>query len=126
MAVSAKKIVKEFLDSDVFVNTYDFEQYLHPELKVHWHASSGFRVFDYDDYHRLCQSTANSYESMRNEISHIFSNKNEVAARFTVYVRTVENPREEIPVGYFISIFKIDDEKIIEVHQTSHPAEQQH
>jgi hypothetical protein len=123
MAVSAKKIVQKFLDSDVFVNTVEFSTFLHKDLKVHWHASSGYREFDFQDYHRLSQSTASSYESMRNEVSHIFASKNEVAARFTVYVRTNENPREEIPVGYFISIFKVEDDKIIEVHQTSHPAE---
>jgi hypothetical protein len=53
----------------------------------------------------------------------MISDKKEVAARFTVYVRTNENPREEIPVGYFISIFKLEDDKIIEVHQTSHPSQ---
>jgi hypothetical protein len=43
-----------------------------------------------------------------------------VAARFTVYVRTNENPREEIPVGDFISIFKLENNQIIEVYQSSH------
>ncbi|AGC78010.1 hypothetical protein LX97_03101 [Nonlabens dokdonensis] len=123
MAVSAKKVVLNFLDSDVFVNTELFDKYMHKDLKMNWHASSGYREFDYDDYYRLCQSTAASYESMRTEISHIFSDKKEVAARFTVYVRTNENPREEVPIGYFVSIFKVEDEKIIEVHQSSHPSQ---
>jgi predicted ester cyclase len=123
MAAAAKKIVQKFLDSDVFVNVKEFDHYIHKNLKMHWHASSGYREFNYDDYYRLCQSTATSYESMRSEVSHMISDKKEVAARFTVYVRTNENPREEIPVGYFISIFKLEDDKIIEVHQTSHPSQ---
>ena len=122
MSAAAKKIVQKFLDSDVFVNVEEFDYYIHKDLKMHWHASSGYREFNYDDYYRLCQSTASSYESMRSEVSHMISDKKEVAARFTVYVRTNENPREEIPVGYFISIFKLEDDKIIEVHQSSHPS----
>ena len=123
MAASAKKTVKKFLDSDVFVNVEKFDHYIHKGFQMHWHASSGYREFDYDEYYRLCQSTAASYESMRSEVTHMISDKKEVTARFTVYVRTIENPREEIPVGYFISIFKLEDDKIIEVHQSSHPSQ---
>lgn len=123
MSAAAKKIVQKFLDSDVFVNVEEFDYYIHKGLKMHWHASSGYREFNYDDYYRLCQSTAASYESMRSVVTHMISDKKEVAARFTVYVRTNENPREEIPVGYFISIFKLEDDKIIEVHQSSHPSQ---
>lgn len=123
MSATAKKIVKKFLDSDVFVDPNSFAEYMHKDLKVHWHASSGYREFNYEDYNRLSQSTANSYESMRTAVSHMISDKNEVAVRFTVYVTTIENPREEIPVGYFISIFHIEDGKIINIHQTSHPSQ---
>jgi hypothetical protein len=123
MSATAKKIVKNFLESDVFVDTQSFSSYLHPDLKVHWHASSGYREYTYEDYFRLSQSTASSYESMRSEISHMISDKDEVAVRFTVYVRTLENPREEIPIGYFISIFKTLDGKIVDIHQTSHPSQ---
>lgn len=123
MSAAAKKIVTNFLDSDVFVKSENFDSFMHKDFKMHWHASSGYRDFDYDEYHRISQVTAASYESMRTDISHMISEKNEVAARFTVYVRTLENPREEVPVGYFISIFKIMDDKIIEIHQTSHPSQ---
>lgn len=124
MSARTKKIVTNFLDSDVFVQANDFESFFHKDFKMHWHASSGYREFNYEEYQRIAQVTAASYESMRTEISHMISDKNEVAARFTVYVRTLENPREEVPVGYFISIFKIEDEKIVEIHQTSHPSQE--
>jgi hypothetical protein len=123
MSAAAKKIVKGFLNSDVFVNLEEFDNYIHKGLKMHWHASSGYREFDYDDYHRLCQSTSSSYESMRSEVTHLLGDKNEVVAKFRVYVRTNENPREEIPVGDFISIFKLENDQIIEVHQSSHPSQ---
>ncbi|MGB3591587.1 MAG: nuclear transport factor 2 family protein [Nonlabens sp.] len=121
MSKSAKKVVKNFLESDVFVNPDSFSDYFSKNLVINWHASSGFKQFDYNEYERLCQSTASSYRSMRTDVTHIFSSKSEVAARFTVYVKTIENPSEEIPVGYFVSIFKVEDEKICEIHQSSHP-----
>ncbi len=124
MSVASKKVVKEFLNSDVFIKPDLFSDFIHKDFKMHWHASSGYREFNYEDYYRITESTATSYESMRTEITHMISDKQEVAVRFTVFVRTVENNREEVPVGYFISIFKVSENKIIEVHQTSHPSEQ--
>ncbi|WP_438961446.1 nuclear transport factor 2 family protein [Nonlabens sp.] len=123
MSAAAKKVVRNFLDSDVFVDPEDFSSHFHKDFKMHWHASSGYREFNYEDYERFTQAISVAYESMRSEITHMISDKDEVAARFTVFVRTVENPREEVPVGYFISIFKVSENKIIEVHQTSHPSE---
>ncbi len=123
MSVTAKKVVNQFLESDVFLDPDLFCKHFSDSLKVYWHASSGYREFDYADYYRLCESTAASYKSMRTAISHIFSQKDEVAARFTVYVKTLENPTEEIPIGYFISIFTVDDGKIREIHQSSHPSQ---
>ncbi len=123
MSAAAKKIVRSFLESDMFINPDLFKDFIHPDFRTHWHASSGYREYDYNEYYRLTESTASSYESMRTEITHMISEKDEVAARFTVFVKTVENPREEIPIGYFISIFKVSENKIIEIHQTSHPSE---
>jgi hypothetical protein len=123
MSKSARKVVKEFLESDVFLDPDLFSDFFREDLKVCWHASSGYREFDYNEYHRLSQSTAASYKSMRSDISHIFVQKDQVAARFTVLVKTMENPSEEVPVGYFVSIFKIEDEKICEIHQMSHPSQ---
>jgi predicted ester cyclase len=123
MSAKAKKIVKNFLDSDVFVDSQLFSNFLHEDLKVHWHASSGYREFTYDDYFRISLSTSSSYESMRSEIYHMISDKDEVAARFTVFVRTLENPSEEISIGYFISIFNTFEDKIVEIHQSSHPSQ---
>lgn len=123
MSAAAKKIVRSFLDSDVFIKPKELSNYLAEDFVMKWHASSGYRNFDFDEYQRLCEFTASSYTSLRASISHMISEKDEVAARFTVYVKTIENPSEEIPVGYFISIFKVSNGKIVEINQSSHPKE---
>ncbi|WP_298952698.1 nuclear transport factor 2 family protein [uncultured Nonlabens sp.] len=120
MSAAAKKIVKGFLDSNVFVDPKEFGKFIHPDFVMHWHASSGYREFDYKDYLRLTEAVSSSYVSTRSEVSHLLSEKDEVVARFTVFVKTLENPQEELPVGYFISIFRLSENKILEVYQTSH------
>lgn len=123
MSAAAKKIVSKFLDSDVFLKPAELSDFLSADFIMKWHSSSGYTNFDFTEYERLCQFTAASYTSLRASVSHMISDKEEVAARFTVYVKTIENPTEEIPVGYFISIFKVSNGKIIEIHQSSHPKE---
>ncbi|GAK97547.1 hypothetical protein JCM19294_83 [Nonlabens tegetincola] len=124
--MSAKKIVQSFLDSQVFVDSSQFPEFFHKDLKVYWHSSSGFNVFDYKSYLDLYKSNTDNYEVMRTDVTHILANnKSEVAARFTLYVRTFENPNEEMPIGYFISIFKVQDDRIIEAHHSSHPSEKE-
>lgn len=123
MSAATKKVVRNFLNGEVFTNPDTLDTYLDADFIMKWHASSGYRNFDFKEYHRLCEFTANSYTSLRASISHMISEKEEVAARFTVYVKTIENPTEEVPVGYFISIFKILNGKILEINQSSHPKE---
>lgn len=122
MPEQSQDVVKDFLHSDVFVESNGFDTFFNKDLKVYWHASSGYKCFDYNDYRRLSQSTSASYTAMRNDITHLFSEGHRVAARFTVYVKTIENPGEEVVVGYFLSLFEIENNKISTIHQSSHPA----
>jgi len=123
MSVAAKKVVHRFLESNVFLKPEELSNYFSEDFVMKWHASSGYRNFDFDEYKRLCEFTASSYTSLRASVSHIISEKDDVVARFTVYVKTIENATEEIPIGYFISIFKVSNGKILEINQSSHPKE---
>lgn len=122
MSATAKKLVQSFFKSDAFQDKEVFEEYLHPDLQVYWHSSTGYNVYDFKKYWELVESASLSYESLRYEVSHILSEKEDVAVRYTLYSRTIENPGEEVPIGYFISIWKIKDGKLAICHQTSHPA----
>ncbi len=122
MSAAAKKLVMSFFESEAFKKKSVFEQYIHPDLEVYWHSSTGYNVYDFNSYWQLIESASQSYESIRYDVSHILSDKNEVTARYTLYTRTIENPGEEVPIGYFISIWKIIDNKLAVCHQTSHPA----
>ncbi len=120
MAATAKTIVRKFLNSDVFLNPDELRTYFSKDFTMSWHASSGHRSFNFDDYYRLCKFTSSSYTSVYTYIKTIIQEKEKVAAMFTVYVRTIENPGEEIPICYFISIFDISNGLITAIHQSSH------
>ncbi|WP_194852645.1 nuclear transport factor 2 family protein [Nonlabens antarcticus] len=122
MSATAKKIVRAFFNSDSFRDKQSFREFVHPDLKLHWHSSSGYNFYDFEGYWKLVESASLSYESLRYDVTHILSEKEEVAVRYTLYSRTIENPSEEVPIGYFISIWKVADGQLIECHQTSHPA----
>ncbi|KQC33648.1 MULTISPECIES: nuclear transport factor 2 family protein [Nonlabens] len=122
MSAAAKKLVTSFFESDAFKQKEVYEQYIHSDLQVYWHSSTGYNVYDFTSYWELIESASLSYESLRYDVSHILSEKDEVAVRYTLYTRTIENPGEEVPIGYFISIWKIEDGKLKTCHQTSHPA----
>ena len=122
MSAAAKKLVTSFFDSASFKKKEVFEKYIHPDLKLHWHSSTGYNVYDFASYWELIESASLSYESLRYDVTHILSDKDEVAVRYTLYTRTIENPGEEVPIGYFISIWKVVDGKLAVCHQTSHPA----
>ncbi len=122
MSAAAKKLVKSFFESDSFKEKDVFKEFIHPDLQVYWHSSTGYNVYNFDSYWQLIESASQSYESIRYDVSHLLSDKNQVTARFTLYTRTIENPGEEVPIGYFISIWEVVDGKLAICHQTSHPA----
>lgn len=122
MSAAAKKLVTSFFKSASFKNKEVYEQYIHEDLKVYWHSSTGYNVYDFNSFWELIESASLSYESLHYDVSHILSEKDEVAVRYTLYTKTIENPNEEVPIGYFISIWKVIDGKLAECHQTSHPA----
>ena len=122
MSAKAKKIVQAFFDSASFKKKEVYAEFMHPELEVYWHSSSGYNVYDYKSYWELIECASLSYEGLRYDVTHILSEKDEVAVRYTLYSRTIENPGEEVPIGYFISIWNIIDGKLAICHQTSHPA----
>ena len=122
MSATAKKLVQAFFESASFKKKETYEDFVHQDLQVFWHSSSGYNVYDFNSYWELIESASQSYESLRYDVTHILTEKDEVAVRYTLYSRTIENPGEEVPIGYFISIWKVVDGKLAECHQTSHPA----
>lgn len=124
MSVSRKKLVKSFYKSDFYKNPDEVKNYLHPEAELYWNSSVGFNKMNFADIVNLSKNMANSFESLRAEVSHLLKDGDEVTIRFTYHIKTVENPEEEIPMAHFMAIWQIKDDKMYRGYQMSQPADE--
>lgn len=118
-----KNLVKEFYTTDFGDNAEKFEQYLHPEAQLYWNNSGGFRKMNFKDIAEMLEKFSKSFLSLRADTSHLLKDKNTVTIRFTYYVRTIENPEEELPIVHFIAIWEIKNEKLYKGYQISQQAD---
>lgn len=124
MSASDKKVVEGFYTSDFSKNPDDIKNFIHPDAELYWNSSAGFNKMNFEDILKLSKEISRSSESLRAEISHLLNDKDQVTIRFTYYIRTVENPDEEIPMAHFIAIWKIQDGKMFKGYQISQPADE--
>ena len=123
MSLEPKDCVEKFYSSDFYKNPASVDKYLHPDATLYWNSSSGFHKLNFQQLLDLSQELTKSFESLRADVSHLLSDDNMVTIRFTYYVRTVENPEEELPMAHFIAIWQIKDGKMFKGHQISQQAD---
>ena len=115
-----KDIVHEFYKSDVLLDRKTVSELLHPEVSMDWNSSQGFIQMNYDDFLSLTEQLAKAYVRSKIRISHILQEKNLVSIRFSHFVKTIENPREEMLMGNFFVIWEVKDGKLFRGYQMSH------
>lgn len=123
MGAAAKKIVKGFYTSDFYINPESLAQYVHPEAILIWNSSSGIHKMKYQDILNMTMEIAKSFYSLRAEIFQILSENDLVSIHFTYFVKTVENPEEELPMANFMAIWEVKDGKLYRGDQFSQPAQ---
>lgn len=123
MNIEPKQCVKNFYTSDFYKDPESLKDYLHPEATLYWNSSVGFSKMGYDDIVNLSRELSRTYVSLRTEISHLLEEKKTVAIRFTYYVKTIENPEEELPMAHFIAVWEMKDGKLYKGHQISQQAD---
>ncbi len=114
-----KDIVLEFYKSDVLLDKKTVSELLHPEVSVDWNSSQGFIQMNYDDFLSLTDQLTKAYVRSKIRISHIIQEKNLVSLRFSHFVKTIENPREEMLMGNFFVIWEVKDGKLFRGYQMS-------
>lgn len=121
MNTSAKAIVKSFYNSDLLKDDTILEKHFHPELTLIWNSANGMSIMNYDDIFLFFEEIRKSYADMRVEISHILEEDTFVTIRYKYYIRTLENPDEELGIAHFIAIWEIKDNKLYKGYQVSQP-----
>lgn len=115
-----KDIVLEFYKSDVLLDKKAVSELLHPDVTIDWNSSKGFIQMDYDDILSLTDELGKAYIRSKIRISHILQENDLVSLRYSHYVKTIENPREDMLLGNFFVIWEIKDEKLFKGFQMSH------
>jgi predicted SnoaL-like aldol condensation-catalyzing enzyme len=117
--MSAKEIVKNFYKSDAFINVEVMKDFLHPDFILDWHSSKGFIQLGYKELIDLTTEISRAYVRTKTRISHIIEENNMVSVRFSHYVKTIENPREEMLLAHIMIIWEIKDGKLYKGYQMS-------
>ena len=76
---------------------------------------------NYDDIVAFFNEIRRTYADLRIEVSHLLEDSGHVTIRYKYYIRTIENPDEELGIAHFIAIWEIKDGKLYRGHQVSQP-----
>lgn len=117
--MSSKKIVQDFYKSDALINSEIMNSYLHPDVILDWNSSKGFIQMKHKDIMELANELSKAYVRSKAKISHILKDGNNVAVRYSHYIKTIENPREEMLLAHFIVIWELKDDKLYRGFQMS-------
>ena len=118
--MTAKELVQNFYQSDAFIDLELMKSYLHPEIVLDWNSSKGFIQMNYDSLLNFSNELGKAYVRSKVRISHIVVENDMVSVRYSHFVKTIENPREEMLLAHFIAIWEIKDNKLFRGYQMSH------
>ena len=117
--MTPKDIIQELYKSDALLDKMIVKELFHPEVTIDWNSSKGFIQMNFDDIVALTEELNKSYVRSKVRISHIIEEGNMVSVRYSHFVKTVENPREEMLLAHFFVIWEIKDKKIFRGFQMS-------
>lgn len=117
--MTPKEVVLEFYKPDVLLDKNAVKQLLHPDVTIDWNSSKGFIQMNYTDILALTDDLHKAYTRSKIQISHIIEEGNTVSARYSHFVRTIENPGEEMLLAHFFVIWETKDGKLHKGFQMS-------
>jgi hypothetical protein len=118
--MTPKDIVLEFYKSDVLLDKKAVSELLHPEVTIDWNSSKGFIQMNFEDILALTDELAKAYIRSKIRMSHILEENDLVSLRYSHFVKTIENPREDMLLGNFFVIWEVKDGKLFKGFQMSH------
>lgn len=121
MSKSAKEVVRSFYKSDILGDSNVLDRFFHPELVLIWNSADGLTIMHYDDIINFFSEIRRAYHDLRIEVSHLLEDADHVTIRYKYYIRTIENPDEELGIAHFIAIWEVKDEKLYRGYQVSQP-----
>ena len=113
MSTNAKNIVKKFYQTDFVTDAKSGISLLHDDIVLIWNSTEGLTIMDKKEIVKTFEEVSRTYEQLRIEVSHVLEDENFVTIRYKYYIKTIENPEEELGIAHFIAIWEIKDGKSI-------------
>ena len=117
--MSAKEIVQEFYKSDALLENETVSRLLHDDVVLEWHSTKGFLKLNRQEIMDITMELAKAYIRSKIRITHILEEENTVSVRYSHYVKTIENPREEMLLAHFMVIWELKNDKLYRGYQMS-------
>jgi len=120
--MTAKEIVKNFYKTDLLGDDLALDKYFHKDLVLIWNSADGLTIMHFDDIAGFFSEIRRTYADTRIEVSHLLEDDGHVSMRYKYYVKTIENPDEELGIAHFMVIWEVKDGKLYRGYQISQPA----
>ncbi len=117
--MTPKEIVLEFYKPDVLLDRNAVNELLHPEVTIDWNSSKGFIQMNHADILALTDDLQKAYTRSKTRISHVIEEESMVVVRYSHFVKTIENPTEEMLLAHFFVIWEVKDGKLYRGFQMS-------
>jgi len=117
--MTAKELVLDFYKNDLLLHKSEVNEFLHEDLIIEWNSSKGFVQMKKQDVLNLSDELSKAYVRSKMRITHVVEEGNMVSVRYSHFVKTIENPREEMLLAHFFVIWEIKDGKLYRGYQMS-------
>lgn len=114
-----KKSILEFYKSEVLIKPTVLETYLHPDFLLEWSGGDGLLKMNRQEWIEYSKELEKAYVRFKAKISHILVDKDLIFVKYSLSVKTIENPREEIYLTDFMVIWEVKDDKLFKCYQMS-------
>lgn len=115
----AKKLIQDFYKSDALISPAVMATFLHPEVILDWNSTTGFKQLKRQDILDLATELSKAYVRSKVRISHMLKEGDQVAVRYAHYIKTIENPREEMLLAHFMVMWEVKDGLLYRGYQIS-------
>ncbi len=117
--MTAKELILDFYKNDLLLHKSEVNEFLHEDLIIEWNSSKGFVQMKKQDVLNLSDELSKAYVRSKMRITHIVEEGNMISVRYSHFVKTIENPREEMLLAHFFVIWEIKDGKLYRGYQMS-------
>ncbi len=117
--MTPKELVLDFYRNDLLLNRSEVNELLHPDVLIEWNSTKGFIQMNREDVLNLTDELNKAYVRSKIRISHVIEEGNMVSVRYSHFVKTIENPREEMLLANFFVIWEVKDHKLFRGYQMS-------